>query len=226
MYNLTDKQKDLLRWLVEHVKDEEFYVHWSEGKVAKMFGVNTEDPPEITKGALDVFAGSKLIQADLASGRYTLLGKAYEAVDSGFSAPDTSFVRHLTPLADVTNLDSEIKQRCLPILGAGSEDPTLWDSATRTVGVILEERLREVGGISDSKRVGRDLVNDVLGNKGTLASKFTIDSERIGYRDLYAGIVGAFRNPSAHRVIDPSPEEGGAFIVFVNLLLKRLEDLR
>ncbi|MEQ8961337.1 MAG: TIGR02391 family protein [Coleofasciculus sp. C2-GNP5-27] len=42
----------------------------------------------------------------------------------------------------------------------------------------------------------------------------------------HAGIVGAFRNPSAHRLVDPTPEEGGAFIVFVNLLLKKLEDLR
>jgi Protein of unknown function (Hypoth_ymh) len=53
-----------------------------------------------------------------------------------------------------------------------------------------------------------------------------VASERQGYRDLYAGIVGAFRNPSAHRLVDPSPEEGGAFIVFVNLLLSKLEALR
>jgi hypothetical protein len=69
-------------------------------------------------------------------------------------------------------------------------------------------------------------VNDVFGTNGTLASKFTVASEREGYRDLYAGIVGAYRNPFAHRLIDPSPEEGGAFIVFVNLLLKKLEALR
>jgi hypothetical protein len=43
---------------------------------------------------------------------------------------------------------------------------------------------------------------------------------------LYAGVVGAFRNRYAHRLIDPLPEDGGAFIVFVNLLLKMLEDLR
>jgi hypothetical protein len=69
-------------------------------------------------------------------------------------------------------------------------------------------------------------VNVIFGKTGTLASKFTVDAEREGYRELYSGIVGAFRNPSAHRLIDPSPEEGGAFIVFVNLLLKKLEDLR
>ena len=43
---------------------------------------------------------------------------------------------------------------------------------------------------------------------------------------MYAGMVGAFRNPYAHRLIDPTPEDGGAFIIFVNLLLKMVEDLR
>ncbi len=158
--------------------------------------------------------------------RCTLTGKAYEAVDNNFSAPDTSFVKHLTPLADITNLDEQLKQRCLPILGAGSADSMMWDSAVRTAGVILEDRLRGVGGISDANCVGLALVNNVFSNKGTLASKFSVDAERQGYRDMYAGIVGAFRNPYAHRLIDPTPEEGGAFIAFVNLLLKKLEDLR
>jgi hypothetical protein len=158
--------------------------------------------------------------------RVTLLGQAFEAVDTDFDAPDTSFVKHLTPLADVTNLDAELKQRCLPILGAGSADPKLWDSVVRTAAVILEERLRDVGEINDPNINGRELVNWVFGNKGTLASRIPDESERRGYRDMYAGIVGIFRNPYAHRLIDPNPEDGGTFVVFVNLLLKILEDLR
>jgi len=114
----------------------------------------------------------------------------------------------------------------LPILGAGSADPTLWDSAIRTAGVILEERLRDVGGINDPNRIGRDLVIDVFGQSGSLAQKFSVPGERSGYRDLFAGIVGAFRNRYSHRFVDPSPEDGGAFIVFINLMLKMLEDLR
>jgi hypothetical protein len=47
-----------------------------------------------------------------------------------------------------------------------------------------------------------------------------------GRRDIRAGVVGAFPNPLAHRLVDPTPHEGGAFIVFVNLLLKELGDLR
>jgi Protein of unknown function (Hypoth_ymh). len=156
----------------------------------------------------------------------TVIQKLFDAVATNFAAPDTSFVRHLTPLADVSALDSELKARCLPILGAGAADPKLWDSAVRTAGVILEERLRSVGSITDRQVIGRDLVNKVLGKHGALAGKFAHDAEREAHRDLYAGVVGAFRNPSAHRLVDPSPHEGGAFIVFVNLLLKMLEDLR
>jgi uncharacterized protein (TIGR02391 family) len=136
-------------------------------------------------------------------------------------APDHSYVKHLTPLADVENLDSELASRCLPILGAGPADPKLWDSAVRTAGVILEERLRLVGEITDAS-VGRELVNKVFGKNGTLAKQFSEESEREGYRDLFAGVVGAFRNPSAHRLVDPTPHEGGAYIVFVNLLLTHL----
>jgi hypothetical protein len=53
-----------------------------------------------------------------------------------------------------------------------------------------------------------------------------VDSERQGYRDLYSGIVGAIRNPFGHRLIDPGPQDAGATLVFINLLLKMLEDLR
>jgi hypothetical protein len=189
--------------------------------------------PEVTKGALHALAANDLLHLRSEPGDKfgattccTLTGKAYEAVDSNFAAPDTSFVRHLTPLADITALDSELKHRCLPILGAGAADPKLWDSAVRTAGVILEERLRDVGRITDPQAVGRDLVNKVFGKSGSLAVKFGHDAEREGYRDLYAGVVGAFRNPSAHQLVDPAPHEGGAYIVFVNVLLKKLDDLR
>jgi len=112
------------------------------------------------------------------------------------------------------------------MLGAGAADPMLWDSAVRTAGVILEERLRDVGKISDPNLIGRELVNKVFGQSGSLASKFPVPAERDGYRDLFAGVVGVIRNPSAHRLIDPTPQEGGATLVFVNLLLKKLELLR
>lgn len=224
MYNLTSSQKDLLLRLVQGVLagdiSQEFVIHKSQGEDF----IKSQENIEITQLAKKALVDNGLLQC--VGLRCTLTGKAYEAVDNNFNAPDTSFVRHLTPLADITNLDEQLKQRCLPILGAGSVEPKLWDSAVRTVGVILEDRLRDVGGVSDANCVGQALVNNVFSKNGSLASKFSVDAERQGYRDIYAGIVGAFRNPYAHRLVDPTPEEGGAFIVFVNLLLKKLEDLR
>jgi len=229
MYNLTSSQKDLLRRLVQKVREEqipeEFFICKTQaGNLIYGDDGSQENILEITQLELETFVDNNLLRCT--GRRCTLTGKAFESVDNNFNAPDTSFVKHLTPLADITNLDEQLKQRCLPILGAGSADPTLWDSAVRTAGVILEHRLRDVGGISDDNCVGQALVNNVFSKNGTLASKFSVDAERQGYRDLYAGIIGAFRNPSAHRLVDPTPEEGGAFIVFVNLLLRKLDDLR
>jgi hypothetical protein len=253
MYNLTEKQKDLLRWLVEQVRadrlPEEFYLIWTGNGGAIISTPNDlEDdrPSNIAKGALQALEAEDLIHQDIRhktksktsntgkitqrqreSGRHiALTGNAYEAVDSDFDAPDTSFVKYLSPLEDVTTLDAELKQRCLPVLGAGATEPELWDSAVRTASVILERRLREVGGIDDKDKTGQRLVNEVFTEAGTLADRFEVGSERQGYRDLYAGVVGVFRNPSAHHLVDPTPEEGGAIIVLINLLLKRLEDLR
>lgn len=164
MYNLTDNQKTLLRWLVQEVRagrlpNEEIVIYWIYDQDPPQSGISNyhgddealEQAPEITIGALDALVADNLILCDATlatkkSGshyerkwRCTLQGRAYEAVDTEFNAPDTSFVKYLTPLG---------------------------------------------------------------------------------------GIVGVFRNPCAHRLIDPSPEEGGAVIVFVNLLIKKLEILR
>src|SRR6266581_5150548 len=197
MYNLTPSQKDLLRSLVDKVKTkqmpEEFTFMWGvEGGFLHYEGApGFYKTPDVTQGALDALAANQLLHIrtdpdDKFGARHcTITGKAYEAVESDFGAPDTSFVRHLTPLADITALDSELKSRCLPILGAGAADPKLWDSAVRTAGVILEERLRGVGSITDPNAVGRDLVNKVFGKSGTLAGKFARDAERESYRDLY-----------------------------------------
>lgn len=219
-YVLTDRQKALAEWLVQAVRQgqigEEFTVVWLEDEGGIFPAV--KDQPPITKGDLDGLENAGLILAHAnyetktshvgrknpklkqrereTNRRCALTGTAYEAVDSDFDAPDTSFVRNLTPLADGTNLDPELKKRCLQMLGADSADPTLWDSAVRVALVILEERIRHTASIADPNRTGRDLVNDVFGNKGTLAHLFESDSERVGYRDLYAGVVGVFRNRS------------------------------
>ena len=165
--------------------------------------------PEITAGALDALEANDLLigtpsiqtktsqsgtpgrpkfterQVEIGR-RVVITARAAEAVDSDFDAPDESFMTQLTPLSDTSNLDPELNERCLPPLRTGSSNPKMWDTSVRTAVVILEERLRDVGGIADPERIGRGLVNDVFAANGTLADRFS-GSEREGYRDLYAG---------------------------------------
>jgi hypothetical protein len=111
-YNLTDKQKDLLRWMVQQVRagnlPEEFYVVWAmEGGLISGF---VGKHPVITRGALDALANAGLLlcagnfeTTTSVSGsktrpstshrqremnrRCTITAKAFEAVDSDFELP-------------------------------------------------------------------------------------------------------------------------------------------
>lgn len=228
-YDLTEPQKDLISRLVEAVRKgelpEEFLVAWSKDG-AHLLNYRPPDPPELTRGAVESLEEEGLIKTSQQKNsiRIVLKGKAFEAVDSNFDAPDTSYLTQLTPLADTTSLDSELAER-LQALGVGGSDPKVWDAGVRSATVLLEQRIRAVTGISDRTRTGARLVNDVFGSSGALAHTFDSDSEKEAYRNLYAGVVGVFRNDYGHRFVDPSPEDGGALIVFINLLLKMTKDL-
>lgn len=112
-YNLTDKQKRVLTWLVETNRagelDEEFSVIWVMGPDgAILMGQDGTQPsgdkPEITQGALTALANAGLIQQEInyrtktsrqgnvtqseSSRRCVLTQKAFEAVDSDFVMPD------------------------------------------------------------------------------------------------------------------------------------------
>jgi len=111
-YNLTEKQKDLLRWVVQQVRDEnlpeEFYVVWitDGGEIHAFRG----EHPQITKGTLDALASAELLlcvsnfkTTTSVSGsrshpstthrevemnrRCTVTGRAFDAVDSDFELP-------------------------------------------------------------------------------------------------------------------------------------------
>jgi uncharacterized protein (TIGR02391 family) len=229
MYNLNDSQKTLIRWLVQQVRDnnltEEFNVSWFDGGFYILELKMRKDVPRITRVMLDDLAKNELLSCENSYWKTSciLTGKAYEAVDSNFDAPDTSFVKHLTPLANLTNLDQELKDRCLPVLSTGNKSEN-WDNAVLQAFRVLEGRLRSISGLSASeKNTSEDLVNKVFGENSSL---ITDKSKRSSYRNLYSGVFTVFRNQYSHRFVDTLPEDGGAIITFVNLLLKMLDDLR
>ena len=113
-YNLTDSQKNLLRLLVDKVRsgtEREPFLGISLRDGLSLHPVGGGEPIEVKdcwQGDFDVLAEADLVLARLnSSGRnylYSIKQAGYDAVDTDFSAPDTSFVVNLTPLADVEDL--------------------------------------------------------------------------------------------------------------------------
>lgn len=151
--------------------------------------------------------------------------KAADSAD--FSTPDLSAIPRLIPLTEVKHLDPELWERCRFSLSAGGDDPKAWDKAVRTATVVLEERLRKLGKTEAINRdaTGEGIVNIIFAGKNPVLSGKLDEKQLKAYRDLYAGMMAVFRNRYAHRIIDPSPEVGGAIITFIDLLLKTLEDI-
>jgi Protein of unknown function (Hypoth_ymh) len=150
-----------------------------------------------------------------------------KATDSDLSTPDLSAIPHLIPLTEVKHLDSELWERCRFSLSSGGDDPKAWDKAVRTATVVLEERLRKLGKTESINRnaTGEGIVNIIFAGKNPVLAGKLDEKQLKSYRDLYAGMMAVFRNPYAHRIIDPSPEVGGATIAFIDLLLKTLDNL-
>lgn len=159
------------------------------------------------------------------SNRWSITGHGFEAVENGFAVHDTSFLAHLNAMEEMSAFDPEIKERCLIELEGNEDDPNRWDAAVRASGIVLETRIRDVGGIPN-QLVGRELVKAVFGKDGRVGRLFESNAERESHLELYAGALGVFRNPSAHRFLNPSPEQGTVVIAFINLLVGKLEDLR
>lgn len=232
-YNLTDTQKERLKWIVSEVRagklnEEEIWVIWS------MQGTSLVEyqghVPEIKNTTLDALEKNGcLICSQKGKNQYkcALTSRAFEAIDSNFGAPDLSAIPHLIPLTEIDHLDTELWDRCRLSLSAGGADPKAWDKAVRTATVVLEERLRKLGRTEDVNpdATGEGIVNIIFAGKNPVLSGKLEEKKLKTYRDLYAGMMSVFRNSYAHRIIDPSPETGGAIIVFIDLLLKMLEDI-
>jgi uncharacterized protein (TIGR02391 family) len=120
----------------------------------------------------------------------------------------------LSVLADLTELDEELVQRCGFLIRTER-----YDEAVGRAFVVLEERMRALLGIRGG--AGRHLVNKVFSSKDT---QFTDrlsrpDEEVAGLRALFEGSFAAFRNRAAHTLADYGRDEARAIIHLVSLLL-------
>lgn len=231
--NLTETQKSLLQWLVEQVRagllnEEEIWFNWTYSGTS-LIGYNGH-VPDVKTTTLDALQSNGCLLCDRSrSNQYkcALTSKAYKAVDSNFGTSNLSAIPHLIPLTEVTHLDLELWDRCRFSLSAGGNDPKAWDKAVRTATVVLEERLRKLGKTEaiNPDATGETIVNIIFAGKNPVLGGKLDDKQLRAYRDLYAGMMAVFRNPYAHRIVDPSPEVGGAIIAFIDLLLKTLDTI-
>lgn len=231
--NLTETQKNLLQWLVKEVRagkleEEEIWFIWSYDG-ASLVGYRGK-VPDVKTASLDALQNNGFLvcaQSNPNQYKCALTSQAYEAVNSNFSSPNFSATSYLLPLDKIKHLDPELWDRCRFSLSSGENDPKAWDQAVRTATVVFEERLRKLGKTEaiNADATGETIVNIIFaGNKPVLSGKLD-DKKLQAYRALYAGTMSVFRNLYAHRIIDPSPENGGAIIVFINLLLKMLDEI-
>jgi hypothetical protein len=232
---LTENQKNLLRWIVKEVRagnlkeDSIWYITtltdcgWVDYK-------GSDSWPPVKFSTFDILEKyDYVIWQQKSQNQYkgALTGKAYETVDSNFDEPDRSAIPHLIPLTEVEHLDSELWERVRFSVSAGGDNPKAWDTAIRNATVVLEDRMRKLGNIDNinQKATGNGIVNLIFGSNKSLQKDKLPSEELEAYRDLYSGTMKLFRNRYAHRFIDPKPEEGGEIIVFINLLLKMLDNL-
>lgn len=140
-------------------------------------------------------------------------------IESSIANPTTFFA---TILQSVFRYDEKSKRDILTLFASG-----FFSSAVLEVLKLLEDDIRRLSGIED--KYGVDLVNQVFCvrdpkiclNAGKNRSE---KSERDGFKDIFAGFIKAFRNPTAHeRNWINDANDAFAIIVFVDFLRRRMK---
>lgn len=86
----------------------------------------------------------------------------------------------------------------------------------------VEVRVREISGLPDGL-VGVKLMQEAFKEGGPLADKSAEAGERVAAMQLFAGAMGAFKNPASHRIVHfEDPLEAAEVVQLADLLLRML----
>jgi uncharacterized protein (TIGR02391 family) len=88
----------------------------------------------------------------------------------------------------------------------------------------VEIRVRELCG-ADASLIGVKLMREAFKADGGRLSDSTLDpGERVAMMELFAGAIGAFKNPPSHRQVDyADPTEASEVILLADLLMRLLD---
>lgn len=86
----------------------------------------------------------------------------------------------------------------------------------------VEVEVRRLAQFDDSD-IGVKLMRKAFGEKGPLRDDATDAGERVALMELFAGAIGAFKNPASHRTVRfDDPIEAAEVVQLADLLLRML----
>lgn len=122
----------------------------------------------------------------------------------------------------VAIVDDELRDRCVDLLLR----PGKADTAVRDACVVLEHRLRRAAGLPRDV-YGVDLVDQALSQKSGVLVFSDVAAEQQGIHQLYRGVIGFFKNPTSHRLIEEYDLTRARQVVgLIDTLLCSLRDAR
>jgi uncharacterized protein (TIGR02391 family) len=115
--------------------------------------------------------------------------------------------------------DSELRSRCLDLLGASSK----FDRAINQATLVLEDRIRKKVKPA-TPMTGEPLVNHAFKDdlsKTVLRVASGIADDQRGFTQILRGVVPAFRNQTHHHTSDDFSREEAILVVgFIDVLLR------
>jgi uncharacterized protein (TIGR02391 family) len=110
-----------------------------------------------------------------------------------------------------------LEQRVRPMFFLGD-----FETAAFAALKAVEVEVRRLAQFDDSD-IGVKLMRKAFGEKGPLRDDATDAGERVALMELFAGAIGAFKNPASHRTVRfDDPIEAAEVVQLADLLLRML----
>jgi uncharacterized protein (TIGR02391 family) len=101
----------------------------------------------------------------------------------------------------------------------------MYDNCVFNALKLLENKVRERADMSESD-IGVDLMNKVFSPDQTMFAISEDEGEVNGWRSLFAGAMGALKNPHSHKFEEVTKREAFFILCFVSLLLDFVDELQ